>query len=101
MAKNNDNIVSIAGIDKAELLAELYNNSFGRIGLQMRNGKAMTVEEAKEIIQRDYQENLNFGYLYSCALLVDMTGNEANFSAYNQYNTTLLNKMGISHTMLG
>jgi hypothetical protein len=90
--------VNIAGIDKAELLAALYNNSkpMGMGFLQARAG-VMTREIAQEIIDKvgdDHKRmfptihagtsNLKFDYLYGRPLKCNLEGDEVDTWGYNR-----------------
>lgn len=89
--------INISGIDKAELLAALYNNSrpIGMGFLQARAG-IMTREIALEIMQKgdDHKRmfpdihastsTLRFDYLYGRPLKCDLSGDEVETWGYNR-----------------
>jgi hypothetical protein len=73
-------MINIADLDKAEVLAELYNNSkvqgmgfMGQRALGDRAGKPMTIEWAKGIIK---DQGLDFDYLHGKVMKVHLSGNE-------------------------
>ena len=77
-------MISLEGLDKAVVLAALYNNakrSHGLLGLHYLPG-AMGIEVAREIIK----DNKIFNYLQGKALKVDLTGDELDTREYNEYN---------------
>lgn len=66
-------MIDIKGLDKAEVLKELYNNSIHQgLGFLNFNSKDMTLEEAKEILkQRTY-----FDYLNGRVMKVDLSSDD-------------------------
>lgn len=89
------NIINIKDLDKAAVLAGLYNNSkvqgmgfFGQKSLGNKAGKAMTVEDAKKEIE-DLQTNgrkLYFDYLHGKVMKIDLSGDELNPGMYDRDN---------------
>lgn len=93
------NEIDIKGIDKAELLAALYNNSrpMGMGFLQARDGK-MTVEQAREEIEggddssrmfgkdRCGNRHLYFDYLRGRPLKSDLSGDTFHPWGYDRDN---------------
>ncbi len=90
--------VNIAGLDKAELLAALYNRS-GPVGMGYLRAKKgdMTVEEAREMLtrgddhQRDFNcrrpdERLYFDYLHGRPLKIHLGGDVLRTHLYNRDN---------------
>lgn len=91
--------ISIEGLDKAELLAALYNRShqFGMGFMNCRGRVDMTVEQARAIIdpksppdprmfewdQRDAWE-LKFDYLYGRVMKVNLSGDTLRTALYNR-----------------
>lgn len=91
--------IDITGLDKAELLAALYNRSqqFGMGYLHTAGQHALTVEQARAIIdpqdppdprmvnwdQKDAKE-LKFDYLYGRVLKVDLSGDILRTWLYNR-----------------
>ena len=87
--------ISIKGIDKAELLAALYNHAspMGMGFLQARAGE-MTKEQATELLGKgddlsrmfpvNGRRQLYFDYVYGRPLKVDLTGDELETSLYDR-----------------
>lgn len=85
--------VDIKGVDKAELLAALYNNAepMGMGFLQARSGD-MSVEDAQVVISNgtdDYpgdwkNTNLYFDYVYGRPLKVDLSGDVVRSDLYDR-----------------
>ena len=92
-----DGEVSIAGLDKAALLAALYNGSrpMGMGWLQAREG-VMTVEQARAEIEAGddssrmfgKERELYFDYLRGRPLKVDLSGDVLRTWLYNRHNGT-------------
>jgi hypothetical protein len=89
------NTIDINGLDKAEVLAALYNNAkmlgigfFGQQALGSKAGQKMTKEEAQkeidEILGGGYE--LGFDYLHGKPLKINIAGNQLNASIYDKYN---------------
>lgn len=85
--------VNIAGLDKAELLAALYNNAvpLGMGFLRARSGKMSREEAQTEWIDKNKSHDVGIGgqYLYfdyvnGRPLKVDLSGNEMRTSLYNR-----------------
>lgn len=76
--------ISIEGIDKAELLAALYNHSrpLG-MGILNYDPKDMTKEEAKEILDTS---RTDFDYLKGRVMKVNIKGDELRTDLYNRDN---------------
>lgn len=65
-------MINIKGLDKAELLVELYNHSHQQgLGLLQR-AKNLTVEEAREMLK----QTTYFDYLYGKVMKVDLSNDE-------------------------
>lgn len=77
--------ISIKGIDKARLLAELYNNS-GSLGNGWIHAKAgdMTIEQARDILA-DMASPV-FEYLNGRPLKVDLSGDWLETIYYDHWN---------------
>lgn len=76
--------MNIAGLDKAEVLAALYNGSRqqGMGFLHKRGGEEMTVEQA----QVELKNETYFDYLYGRVMKIDLCGDEVNTGLYNRDN---------------
>lgn len=62
-------MVNIEGLDKAEVLKELYNNSKVQgLGFLQATGRPMTIEEARELLK----VQISFDYLYGKIMKVDL-----------------------------
>jgi hypothetical protein len=93
-ASARDGEVDISGLDKAALLAALYNHSqpAGMGWLQALPGD-MTVEHARELIDSganpDYiraRDGIYFDYLYGRPLKIDLGGEVLRTYGYNRDN---------------
>ena len=63
-------MVDIKGLNKAEVLAALYNNSKPQgLGFLHFDAKDMTVAEAEEILK----QTTDFDYLNGCVMKVDLS----------------------------
>lgn len=78
--------MDITGINKAELLAALYNGSRqqGLGYLQERGATGMTVEEAKQ--ELDANPRAYFDYLHGRVMKVDLSDDELRVAAYDRDN---------------
>ncbi len=78
--------MDISGIDKAELLAALYNGSRqqGMGFMHARGAYPMTVEQARAEIANN--QWLYFDYLHGRVMKIDLSGDELNTSLYNRDN---------------
>lgn len=66
-------MINIKGLDKAEVLKELYNNSRVQgLGFLQATGRDMTTEEARELLK----EQTYFDYLYGKVMKVDLKSDE-------------------------
>lgn len=76
--------ISIEGLDKADVLAALYNHArpLG-MGFLHYTKADMMKEEAKDILDGGYT---NFDYLFGRVMKVDLSGNEFDTSPYNRDN---------------
>lgn len=76
--------VSIMGLNKAAVLAALYNNSkvLG-MGILHATGKPMLIEEAQEIIDEGI---FSFDYLHGKVMKVDIEGDEFSSWGYDRDN---------------
>lgn len=77
--------IDITGLDKAAVLAALYNRAQvqGLGFLQAKSGD-MTTEEAQAILNDD--DNRYFDYLYGRVMKVDLKGDEFNPWLYDRDN---------------
>jgi hypothetical protein len=82
-----DGEVDISGIDKAELLAALYNGSQqqGMGFMQAAGARGMSVETAREIIAKHPEPNrLYFDYLHGRVMKVGIGGDVLETWLYNR-----------------
>lgn len=78
--------MNIAGLDKAEVLAALYNNSrqLGMGFLQVRGTKGMTTEEAQ--VEINNNPCMYFDYLHGRVMKVGLRNDELETGLYNRDN---------------
>jgi hypothetical protein len=78
--------MNIAGLDKAEVLAALYNNARqqGMGFLQTRGAEGMTVEQAREEIANN--KRMYFDYLHGRVMKISLRGDELETALYNRDN---------------
>ena len=78
--------MDIAGLDKAEVLAALYNGSRqqGMGFLQTRGAEGMTVEQARDEIANN--ERMYFDYLHGRVMKISLRGDELDTGLYNRDN---------------
>lgn len=74
-------MANIKDLDKAELLAKLYNDA-QHIGLDADH-RYMTLEDAQEVID---EAGLSFDTLGGRAIHMDLSGDEIDTTLYNQMN---------------
>ncbi len=74
--------IDISGMDKAEILAALYNGSFqqGMGKLHERGRDSLSKEEAKELLN----ESSYFDYLHGRIMKIDLKGDKLKTSGYNR-----------------
>jgi hypothetical protein len=86
--------ISINGLDKAEVLAALYNNSrpLG-LGILRYDPRPMTIQEARELITDSSQQDngsfslpLYFDYIKGRVMKVNLSGNELDTWGYDRDN---------------
>lgn len=77
-------MIDISKLDKAAVLAALYNNSKqqGMGFLQARGRIGMTIDEAKELLTGDKY----FDYLHGRVMKVDLSGDQLNERLYDRDN---------------
>ncbi len=76
--------VNISGINKAELLAALYNESRVQgMGIFQATGRPMTKEEAQSILGSG---QTYFDYLHGKVMKIDLSGDEVMTHLYNRDN---------------
>lgn len=83
----NEGEIDISGIDKAELLAALFNGSQqqGMGFMQAAGGREMTVEQAREIISKHHEpDRLYFDYLHGRVMKVGIGGDVLKTWLYNR-----------------
>ena len=80
-------MINIKGIDKAEILAALYNNArpLGMGFLQYVPG-IMTAEEAQVELDENPSRNKYFDYLAGRVMKVDLSKNELRTDLYDRDN---------------
>ena len=78
--------MNIAGLNKAEVLAALYNASHqqGMGILHARGAREMTPEEAEVELQESWNEY--FEYLHGRVMKISLQKNEVNTQGYNRDN---------------
>lgn len=78
--------MNIEGLDKAEVLAALYNGSRqqGMGFLQTRGAEGMTVEQAREELAKN--EYGYFDYLHGRVMKISLLGDELDTWLYNRDN---------------
>lgn len=88
-------MVSIKNLDKATVLAELYNNSkqLGLGFLNQRGYNSLSYNEAVELLK----QSTYFDYLYGRVLKVDLSGDEFDESMYDIDNGQGAAKKVIDH----
>ena len=79
-------MIDISKLDKAAVLAALYNNSKqqGMGFLQVRGRIGMTIDEAKELLTGD--DDHYFDYLHGRVMKVDLSGDQLNERLYDRDN---------------
>lgn len=66
-------MISIKGLNKAEVLKELYNNSKVQgLGFLQATGKEMTTQEAQDLLK----QTTYFNYLHGKVMKVDLSSDE-------------------------
>ena len=75
--------INLNGLDKAEVLAALYNGARAQgLGFLNYNSEAMTAEEARSLLQR----GTYFDYVKGRVMKVDLSGEELNPWLYDRDN---------------
>lgn len=79
----DSNQIDLSGLDKAEVLAALYNASFVQ-GLGFMNARSgeMTTEQARELLK----DQTYFDYLYGKVMKVDLSGDMLDVWGYDRDN---------------
>lgn len=78
-------MIDIKGMNKADVLAKLYNASHPLgLGILCASGKVMTTEEAQAIL--DSRQTTYFDYLMGRIMKVDLSGDELNPGLYDRDN---------------
>lgn len=65
-------MINIKGLDKAQLLVELYNHSHQQGLGMMQPSKSLTIEDAKKLLE----QTTYFDYLYGKVMKVDLSSDE-------------------------
>lgn len=78
--------MDISGLDKAAILAALYNGSRqqGMGFMHARGATGMTVEQAREEITKNPQ--MYFDYLHGRVMKISLRGDELHTALYNRDN---------------
>ena len=78
--------MNIAGLDKAEVLAALYNGSRqqGMGFVDKRGHSDITVEQAREELAGN--QRMYFDYLHGRVMKISLKGDEVNTALYNRDN---------------
>jgi len=86
--------IDITGLDKAEILAALYNNSkpLGK-GVFHYQSRLMTVQEASVILQED----TSFDYLMGRVMKIDLSSDTLDTWGYDRDNGEGAAHQAISH----
>lgn len=75
--------IDISKLDKAEVLAALYNNSHPMgLGLLQFNSKEMTVKEARKLLETQ----VSFDYIYGRVMKIDLSGDTLDPWLYDRDN---------------
>jgi hypothetical protein len=79
--------MNIKGLNKALLLAALYNNKspLGMGWLQFKPGNMSPAEATKELLR-----STSFDYLYGRPMKIDLSGDELDLTLYNRDDETCL-----------
>ena len=76
-------MIDIKGLNKAEVLKELYNNSKVQgLGILHATGRDMTTEEAEE----ELKQGTYFDYLHGKVMKVDLSKDEFDERLYDRDN---------------
>jgi hypothetical protein len=83
-----NNTINIAGLDKAAVLAALYNNSFqlGMGVLHTRGQDGMTVEQAREELAAFGDRRPYFDYLHGRVMKSEISGDSYDPWGYDRDN---------------
>lgn len=88
--------MDIAGLDRAEVLAALYNASFqqGMGRLDARGKEQMTVEHARELLAGGHK---HFDYLYGRVMKISLVSDQMSTYAYDRDNGEGAAEAAIAH----
>ena len=90
-------IINISGLNEAEVLAALYNNSKTQgLGILHYTPEPMTVQEATEILE----ETTCFDYLKGRVMKVDLTSDTLDTWGYDRDNGEGAAYQAISHLLV-
>ncbi|MFO2976381.1 hypothetical protein SCO70_02345 [Legionella pneumophila serogroup 3] len=91
--------INIRGVDKADVLAALYNGAHGGIagGFSYLQGE-MTQQQAKLLVEK--QTNLYFDYVDNRPLKIDLSGDIIDTTLYDHYNGGCAAQRALSHLPL-
>lgn len=75
-------MINIKGLDKAELLVELYNHSHQQGMGMLQPARSLTVEDARKLLE----QTQSFDYLYGKVMKVNLSGDEFEEWLYDRDN---------------
>ena len=75
-------MINIKGLDKAELLVELYNHSHQQGMGMLQPARSLSVEDARKLLE----QTQSFDYLYGKVMKVDLSGDEFEEWLYDRDN---------------
>lgn len=91
--------INIRGVDKADILAALYNGAHGGLaGGFSYLQREMTPQQAKLLIEK--QTNLYFDYVDNRPLKIDLSGDVIDATLYDHYNGGCAAQRALSHLTL-
>jgi hypothetical protein len=77
-------LIDLAGMDKAEVLARLYNASKPQgVGFVHYKPTDMTREEAQQLLD---DGQIHFDYLYGRVVKIDLSGDKLDPERYDRFN---------------
>lgn len=79
--------MNITGINKAEILAALYNNARVQgFGILHAKSEKMTTGMAEEVLKQYAEYDFYFDYLHGRVMKISLAGDELNTRLYNRDN---------------
>lgn len=89
-------MINISGIDKAAILAALYNNSKAQgMGFLHFTPQDMSVDEAKQLLQQE----TCFDYLHGRVMKINLTGDTLDPWGYDRDNGAGAAERAIAHLL--